>query len=289
VSELNLSHVVVPVSAVIPCYRHIETLKRAVASVAGQTVKPMEMIVVNDGGGKRVDKEIEELQARYGATWLSMVALPRNLGAGAARNAGWSRAKGTYVAFLDADDAWHPRKIEVQYGYMVTRPDIAVCGHRHRLEANDAHWVDYALTGRCADVKLARLLLANQFITSSAMVRRDLDVRFAATQRYMEDFRIWLTVLIRGRRMVILEDELACIFKPIFGSSGLSANLIRMEIGELRTYLSIGVESPLLLPAIFLFIPYSLGKFLRRWLLVMIRRAYRRRLEGFFRGKTICL
>jgi len=105
----------------------------------------------------------------------------------------------------------------------------------------------------------------------------------------MEDFRIWLTVLIRGRRMVILEDELACIFKPIFGSSGLSANLIRMEIGELRTYLSIGVESPLLLPAIFLFIPYSLGKFLRRWLLVMIRRAYRRRLEGFFRSRTICL
>jgi len=60
----------------------------------------------------------------------------------------------------------------------VTRPDIAVCGHRHRLEANDVRWVDYALTGRFADVKLVRLLFANQFITSSAMVRRDLGCAF---------------------------------------------------------------------------------------------------------------
>jgi len=262
----------VPVSAVIPCYRHHETLERAVASVAGQTMRPMELIVVKDGGGERVEKVLENIQAKYGAKWLSIVNFPRNRGAGAARNAGWSRAKGTHVAFLDADDAWHPRKIEVQYGYMATRSDIAVCGHQYRLELNDPHWSDYALTGHIADVKLVRLLLANQFITSSAMVRRDLGVRFADNQRYMEDFRIWLTVSVRGGRMVILEDELACIFKPIFGSSGLSANLISMEIGELKTYLSTCVEFPWLLPATLLLIPYSLAKFLRRYALFLVRR-----------------
>ena len=267
-AESGHSRTVVPVSVVIPCHRHAETLERAVASVARQSARPLELIVVNDGGGESVDNALKELQIQYGADWLAIVTLPQNVGAGEARNAGWAVARGAYIAFLDADDAWHPRKIEIQYGYVANHPDVAVCGHRHRQEIAGADWDGYELTGRSYDIKLAHLLLANRFITPSAMVRRNLAARFATRQRHMEDFRLWLTVAARGERIVKLEDELACIYKAPFGESGLSADMVHMEIGELQAYWAICREIPFLFPAMLLLVPYSLGKFLRRLLLV---------------------
>lgn len=258
----------VPVSVVIPCYRHAETLERAVASVARQSVRPLELIVVNDGGGESVANTLKDLQMQYGADWLVIVTLPQNAGAGEARNAGWAAARGAYVAFLDADDAWHPRKIEIQYNYMANHPDVAVCGHRHRKEVAEADWAEYELTGRSCDIRLVHLLLANRFITPSAMVRHDLAARFATRQRHMEDFRLWLTVAARGGRVVRLEDELACIYKAPFGESGLSSDMVEMEIGELRAYWATCREMPLLFPAMLLLVPYSLLKFLRRLILI---------------------
>lgn len=270
VAESGYSMAVVPVSVVIPCYCHTGMLERAIASVARQSARPLELIVVNDGGGESVDGVLKDLQIQYGADWLVIVTLPENVGAGEARNAGWAVARGAYIAFLDADDAWHPRKIEIQYGYVVNHPDVAVCGHRHRQETAGADWNSYELTGRSCDVRLIRLLLANRFITPSAMVRRSLAVRFATRQRHMEDFRLWLTVAARGGRIVRLEDELACIYKAPFGESGLSADMVRMEIGELQAYWAICREIPLLSPAMLLFVPYSLVKFLRRLISISI-------------------
>lgn len=260
--------VIASVSVVIPCYRHIDVLERAIASVATQSVRPLELIVVNDGGGEGIDNALKNLQIRYGADWIVIVTLSQNVGAGEARNAGWEVAGGTYVAFLDADDAWHPRKIEIQYGYMAAHPDVDVCGHRHRQEVVGVQWANYKLTGPVHEIKLLHLLLANQFITPSAMVKRNLTVRFAAKQRHMEDFRLWLTVVAHGGRIVKLDAELACIYKAPFGKSGLSAELISMEFGELCTYWAICRERPFLLPMLLLLIPYSMGKFLRRLFLV---------------------
>ena len=261
----------VPVSVVIPCYRHAETLDRAIASVAVQSVRPIELIVVNDGGGKWVDDILQKLQLKFGADWLLIVSLPENVGAGEARNAGWQIARGEFVAFLDADDAWHPRKIEIQYDYMKTHPDVAVSGHRNRRGDTNACWDSYELYGPNVDIKLGQLLRANQFITPSVMLKRDLAIRFAAKQRHMEDFQLWLTISAKGWRIVKLGSELACVYKFPYGESGLSAQLMRMEIGELRAYLNICRVKPLLLPGMLLLMPYSLGKFLRRLFLVQWR------------------
>jgi glycosyltransferase involved in cell wall biosynthesis len=262
---------VAPVSVVIPCNRDGVEVARAVSSVAKQSVQPKELIMVNDGGGEELGKLLVALQNQYGSDWFSIISLSKNVGAGEARNAGWATAKGSYVAFLDSDDAWHPRKVEIQYEFMASRPEVAVCGHRHREESGEAHWVEYEVTGRWSDVRLSKLLLSNQFITPSAMVRRDLDVRFPCRQRHMEDFSLWLTIALRGGQIVRLEDELGCIYKPPFLESGLSAELLRMEIGEIRAYTGICMERALFWPAMLFFLPYSMGKFLRRLFLVFLK------------------
>jgi glycosyltransferase involved in cell wall biosynthesis len=257
----------VPVSVVIPCYGHANVIARAIASVANQSVRPLEVIVVNDGAGDECGKAISELQRYYGNSWLSVLTLPSNVGAGEARNAGWDRATGDYVAFLDADDAWHPRKLEIQYTYMRTHLGVAVSGHRHRRQkSGEVSWDNCDVSGSDLEVSFARLLLANQFITPSAMVRRDLELRFAVRQRYMEDFRLWLSVAAEGHRIVKLNAELACTFKAIYGDSGLSAELVSMEVGELRTYWAVCINKPLLLPLILALVPYSLIKCVRRYL-----------------------
>lgn len=91
------------VSVIIPLYNKARYIERALNSVAAQTYKDFEVIVVDDGstddGGSLV-KSYEKLPAKL-ITQL-------NAGPGAARNRGLSEARGEFVAFLDADDEWLP-------------------------------------------------------------------------------------------------------------------------------------------------------------------------------------
>ena len=71
--------------------------------------------------------------------------------------------------------------------------------------------------------------------------------------------------------MVKLDAELACTFKAVFGASGLSADMVSMEMGELQAYWAVCRETPLMLPMMMILAPYSLAKFLRRYCVLWIR------------------
>ncbi len=121
------------VSVIIPCFRCAKTIERAIASVAAQTVLPAEVILVDDASGDGTRLLLSELKSHYATGWVKLVLLDQNVGAGSARNAGWAAASQPLIAFLDADDAWHFRKIEIQHAYMAANPDVALCGHGFRL------------------------------------------------------------------------------------------------------------------------------------------------------------
>lgn len=260
------------VSVIIPCYRHVETLERAVTSVVEQSLPVMEVIIVNDGADLKVQEAVEVLQAKFRYSFIKLVSLPINVGAGEARNAGWNVAKGQFIAFLDADDAWHPQKISIQYNFMTSNPHIALTGHRHRQEEGQPDWQRYDMSQVFSSVGLSKFLLFNQFITPSVMIQNSPDFRFAKNQRHMEDFGLWLSVALKGRGIVKLEAELACIFKDPFGESGLSANLFKMEQGELSVYWNAAKYQPFLFPGLLVLYPFSMLKFLRRIFLKFIRR-----------------
>lgn len=96
------------VSVVIPAHDAADFLLEAVDSVLGQTLVPKELIVVDDGS---VDATPEIAVARAG---VRCIRLPRNLGQAAALNRGITESSGAFLAFLDADDVWLPRKLEQQ-------------------------------------------------------------------------------------------------------------------------------------------------------------------------------
>lgn len=96
------------VSIIIPCYAHEQYLAQAVDSVIGQTFQDWECIVVNDGSPGDTRKALRAYEDEPRVRYISQ----RNKGLPAARNAGVSRARGTYILPLDADDAIAPTFLE---------------------------------------------------------------------------------------------------------------------------------------------------------------------------------
>lgn len=98
------------VSVVIPTYNRAQLLSRAINSVLTQTFSDYEIIVVDDGSTDHTREIIEQFR---GAP-IRFLHLERNCGGSRARNLGIQAARGEWVAFLDSDDEWLPRKLELQ-------------------------------------------------------------------------------------------------------------------------------------------------------------------------------
>src|SRR5262249_7457487 len=160
------------------------TIRRAVSSAARQSRRPAELILVDDASGDGTLEHLEELQGEFGGNWLKIIALDENTGPGTARNAGWDAATGKYLAFLDADDAWHERKLEIQSAFMEAHPEVALCGHAYRRLREGEGGGDVAVGQTSArTITFGMLLRSNRFVTPSAMLRRDIPYRFLPGRR----------------------------------------------------------------------------------------------------------
>ena len=260
-----------PVSTVIPCYDCGDTIERAVKSVADQSRRPAELILVLDGPNDSLLKTLEVLRSKYGEDWIHIVALDSNSGPSAARNAGWDVASKRYIAFLDADDAWHPRKIEIQLDYMETHREISLTGHRCRLLDTTEAPAPIPERYHVRHPSVAYALLSNPIPTRSAMLRRELPFRFNTDKRYSEDYLLWTQILSSGYSAAVIELELACIFRAAYSEGGLSGHLWRMEKGQLDTYRRLWRDAVITLPLLVALVLWSLAKYARRVAITMLR------------------
>lgn len=99
------------ISVVIPTFNRAQRTIEAIESALGQTLTPLEVIVVDDHS---TDDTFEILTAKFGHV-VNLIKLDRNIGGAGARNAGASVARGQYIAFLDSDDIWFKDKLRMQY------------------------------------------------------------------------------------------------------------------------------------------------------------------------------
>jgi len=98
------------VSVVIPTIGRPQLVGRAIRSALGQSVPPLEVIVVVDGPDDATVREVRRIDAET----VRLVALPERVGLGRARGAGIASARGPWIALLDDDDEWLPPKLELQ-------------------------------------------------------------------------------------------------------------------------------------------------------------------------------
>lgn len=109
------------VAVVIPAFNAAATIRRALASVLGQTQPPTHIVVVDDGS----TDDTFDIVARYGPTVT--VIRQENAGVSVARNVGVAACDTTWVAFLDADDEWLPAKLERQREVLAAHPKLQWC------------------------------------------------------------------------------------------------------------------------------------------------------------------
>lgn len=116
------------ISVIIPTYNRVNYLRISVNSVIQQTYKNIEIIIVDDCSTDNTENIINRVQDKR----IRYLRNKENIGAGASRNRGIKEAKGEFIAFLDDDDEWLPKKLEKQMLLFNLLPDdygLVYCGH----------------------------------------------------------------------------------------------------------------------------------------------------------------
>jgi glycosyltransferase involved in cell wall biosynthesis len=117
------------VSVVIPSYNHARFLAQTIGSVAAQTYRPLELVVVDDGSSDVSPAVIEELLS--GAPLDKVLLIEQaNSGAHAAIMRGVEASCGEVVAILNSDDRYHPRRVERLLPYVAGEHELAFSGVR---------------------------------------------------------------------------------------------------------------------------------------------------------------
>ncbi|MGH6887029.1 MAG: glycosyltransferase family 2 protein, partial [Geminicoccales bacterium] len=106
------------IAVVIPTHNRTTPLVRAVRSVLSQTLRPAELIVVDDGSTPPAGGCLADFPE------VRVIVNPRRMGAASSRNRGVQAASSELIAFLDSDDYWADIKLEAQHAVFVERPDV---------------------------------------------------------------------------------------------------------------------------------------------------------------------
>jgi len=219
------------ISVIIPAYNAEKTIRRALNSVENQTMLPKEVIVIDDCSSDQTNTIIREYMSESKLNIRHEIQAV-NAGAGSARNAGWLVASEKYVAFLDADDMWHPKKLEIQFNAMENSSDCSMSCH-YRNVTDLENWSEVQF-----DASVQRLftfkdfLIRNRCATPSVMVKREITARFHPGKRYAEDYLLWLQISALYGPVLFIDLPLVHCSNPIYGGPGLSGNLKQMHKGE---------------------------------------------------------
>jgi len=233
-------------------------------------MRPTELILVDDCSDDGTVQALKSVQMTYGNEWIKVVCLDVNRGCGGARNGGWDIATQPYVAFLDADDAWEPQKIEIQLGWMKSHPEVLYTGHPFRVLAygNDNRPVYFTGQSKFTRIRALRLLLSNQITASSMMAKREMPYRYEFGRRRTEDYMLSCAICLDGNAIYRCEKKLGIHFKAVYGEGGLSDDLWLMEKSELSVYRNLYRTQRLNMISLPFLYAWSLIRYIRRFFIV---------------------
>ncbi|RMG91174.1 MAG: glycosyltransferase [Candidatus Dadabacteria bacterium] len=192
------------VSVVIPTHDRLGLVDEAVASVLEQTFPDLELVVVDDGS---TDGTAEHLAARFSDPRLRIV-VQENRGASAARNRGAAETSGEWLAFLDSDDRWLPRKLERQLEALAAHPDHPAA-YTEEIWYRNGRWANpRKIHAKYSGWIFERCLPLCIISPSSILMRREVFEALGGFDESLpacEDYDLWLR--LAARHPVLLVPE----------------------------------------------------------------------------------
>lgn len=198
------------ISVVMPCYNAEPYVREAILSVLQQSYASGELIIVDDGSTDGSTEIIEEL-ARAHPEHIRLIYQNR-IGPNAARNQGLAQAQGNFVAFLDADDYWHPDALTKLHAALIDAPaDVAYCGWQHvgPLAENLQPQIPVDIHDKNI---LEHFLKTCPWPVNGALIKRQLidSLRgFSERRATAMDYDLWLRMLTQKPRLVRVPEVLA--------------------------------------------------------------------------------
>lgn len=251
-------------SVVIPCYNSSATLQATLQSCLDQTFKSFEVILVDDCSTENIELIYLHFMPLFasGGRSISYFRMHDNGGVSKARNFGWDQAKGDYVAFLDADDLWHREKLSICHSRIVISfarvyyhaYSEGVCPNAAQLGPNN-----FRVRGR----SFWYGLLKNFSQTSCFLVQTCVSERFDTSMRYTEDHDLWLRLSGIAPLVFLEGPALTFLGRPQHSAGGLSANRMKMRLGEMFMYRKFCKKSYIMLPLLPVLLAYSFLKHVR--------------------------
>lgn len=195
------------VSVIVPAYNAVESLPHTLESIAAQTLKPLEILVCDDGSRDGTWAYLEGLGDTFKGIHLRCFQQP-NQGAGAARNRCLKAARGTYVAFLDADDLWLPEKLARSIAELEANHYIFVAHNFQAAVPEGKPVVWDCVASAYRKTWPARDIETHYFYRGfigilTVVIRRDALLAaggFDSEHRYMLDWECWHAVLATQRQ-----------------------------------------------------------------------------------------
>jgi glycosyltransferase involved in cell wall biosynthesis len=201
-------------SIVIPAYNVERYVGDAIASALGQTMREIEVIVVDDGS---TDKTAG-VAAAFEDPRLVIKRKP-NGGLSSARNAGIAAARGKYIGFLDGDDLWHPTKAERHVTKMEADATIGLSYSYSDYVEDDGTPTGRILFSKLSRPSLEQMIRRNHVGNGSAPVVRASCFRavgtFDESLRSCEDWEMWVRLLRDSRTVALLIPEVLTSYRIV--------------------------------------------------------------------------
>jgi glycosyltransferase involved in cell wall biosynthesis len=221
------------ISVILPTRDRMPLLRRAVTSVRAQSERHFELIVVDDGSTDGTQAYLERLAAEDARVRVARNAMP--LGGSGARNEGVRLSRGAWIAFIDDDDEWLPRKLERQLETLAANPAAVACSCSYIVRSAAGRSRVLAVRGNAT---LQQLLTRNWLggasacLCSSEALRRigALDARLKSAQ----DLDLWVRLRQEGAVAVCAEPLLV---HHAHAGSRITTNTQSQYLGVRRFYL----------------------------------------------------
>jgi glycosyltransferase involved in cell wall biosynthesis len=181
-------------------------------------------------------------------------------------------AKQPFVAFLDADDEWHPFKLEYQLPIMLGSNPPAFSAHVKSFRGRE--WSDQKLE-LSRPLGRWQVLLSNPASISTVIISRD-RMRFSFPEWYAgEDYAFIAANMLAGLAGVKFELTLARAHKVPFGAGGLSGRMLAMQIGEMRTHWFLWTRGLITTWEYVPLLPWTMIKYFRRILIAGLQKRFK--------------